>query len=127
MKLRIKGDSIRLRLTIPEVEAIEAQGIVESKVHVTNGDWVYRLLTTNADKPSAQFIVTGGIEVRLPASLVKGWINNERVGFEFTIPNGREDGLALLIEKDFACLTERPEEDESLHFPNPDAERGHGV
>ena len=35
-------------------------------------------------------------------------------------PNGNGEGLRVLVEKDFPCLTARPNEDDSDAFPWPE-------
>ena len=41
------------------------------------------------------------------------------VGMQKIISVGEEIDLSILIEKDFKCLTDRPNEDESDLFENP--------
>jgi hypothetical protein len=44
VKLRIKGDSLRLRLTRGEVQQLAQQGCVEERVHISaQGVLVYRI------------------------------------------------------------------------------------
>ena len=43
------------------------------------------------------------------------WANSDRV----SLVNKSENGISVLIEKDFQCLHKRPDEDESQNFPNP--------
>ena len=56
--------------------------------------------------------------VSIPRSEGNHWMQTEAVGLEraFPLQNGNE--LRLLIEKDFKCLSDRPNEDESDAFPN---------
>jgi len=55
------------------------------------------------------------IQLNVPKSYTKNWDTDSRVGFEST----SENGLYLLIEKDFQCLKPRAHEDETDLFPNP--------
>jgi len=48
------------------------------------------------------------------------WATTDLVGLEHQIQLKGEEKLAILIEKDFKCLQERPGEDEEDMFPNPD-------
>ena len=41
MKLRIKGNSIRFRLTKPEVDYFEKENYLEEKTHFGNTEFVY--------------------------------------------------------------------------------------
>lgn len=115
MKLRIKGNSIRLRLTQSEVAALGKTGQVsESLDFGSGGQLAYVLVASEtANKLSATF-ANGCLQVSVPTSEARDWIDSETIGLE------EKDTLpAILIEKDFACMTERPGEDESDMFPNP--------
>ena len=51
---------------------------------------------------------------------VKEWVKTDLEGFDAIMDNGTEEGLYVLVEKDWQCLTPR-DEDESDLFPNPNA------
>jgi hypothetical protein len=121
MKLRIKGNSIRLRLTQSEIRRIGAGGTVREEVLFGTGHFAYALLTDPAlSAPDARF-GDGELQVRLPAALAAEWAFSEQVGIEERIAGREGSPLHLLIEKDFQCLHKRPGEDESDHFRNPAA------
>jgi hypothetical protein len=61
----------------------------------------------------------GLLVVTLPAAWAKPWAEGDRVGFESTQDAGDGRTLALLVEKDFACL--HGPRDEPDAFPNPAA------
>lgn len=122
MKLRIKGNSIRLRMTRSEVDALASEGSVEERTMfgaVDDDVFSYRIERGESNIVTASF--SGGrITVGVPAAIVHEWASGEQLGF-----SGRqvlEDGsvLDILVEKDLACLKPREGEDESDNFPNPD-------
>ena len=120
MKLRIKGDSIRLRLTRTEVNQFGETGRVEEAVHFPDGRrFIYALArSSGADCLLASF--NGHkMTVTIPENRAQEWVDTNRVGFEDTCSLG-EGILHLLIEKDFECLHKRPDEEDA--FPNPLAE-----
>ena len=114
MKLRIRDNSIRLRLTRGEVDTLAGDGIVEAAVHFPDGArLVYCIESSPACvDPVANF---NGVDfaVRLPKSTVDEWSQTEQVSIDAQqlLPDGNE--LRILVEKDFACLAPREEEDES--------------
>lgn len=121
MKLRIKGDSLRLRLTRSEVEQLAATGNVEDRIGF-GGDsaLVYRI---KRDPQGAQLkasFAQGAIEVSVPAEAARQWCDSEEVGLS-NAQNNEGAGLRILVEKDFACLKPRTDEDESDQFPHPQA------
>ncbi len=121
MKLRIKGNSIRLRLTQRETGQVGAGQTVREEVCFATGPFSYALLTDpSLQVPDAGFR-EGELQVRLPADLAARWAFSDQVGIETQIAGRDGHALHLLIEKDFQCLHKRPDEDESDHFKNPAA------
>jgi len=57
------------------------------------------------------------LTVTVPAQWLPGWPDDDRVGFEGMQDAGDGRVLALLVEKDFACLHREPDEMDA--FPNP--------
>lgn len=118
MKIRIKGNSLRYRLTRPEVERFAETGLVEERVNFGSGVLWYVLCGTEAGELSATF-VDNRITLYLPVGLVKEWVHTGKVGFEHRmLLNEMEETLYLLVEKDYTCL-DNVEEDQSDHYPNP--------
>jgi hypothetical protein len=126
MKLRIRGNSIRLRLGRGEVACLLENGKVEEATEFGAGprfEYALRTSVTVAN-PSATFC-SGRIEVLLPTQLARDWAAGEEVGISSDQPLGPSGGpnagsLHLLIEKDFACIKAPANEDQSDAFPHPD-------
>ncbi|MGI8565109.1 MAG: DUF7009 family protein [Pyrinomonadaceae bacterium] len=121
MKLRIRGDSLRLRLTRAEVARIGDGGRVEETIHFgINRNLVYRLEESSGEDTIAADYQDGCITVRLPVSMAREWADSERISLAGEQRLGEEGAtLKLLIEKDFACLTERRGADDADTFPHP--------
>ncbi len=119
MKLRIKGASLRLRLTQGEVRALAAEGRVEEQVPFGGGvNLIYRLsCDATATKLNARF-AAGVLEVRVPAALAQEWCASQEVALAGTQEDAPHS-LRIAVEKDFACLAPRTDEDESDNFPHP--------
>ena len=115
MKLRIRGNSIRLRLTQSEVALLCNAGKVSESVDFeAGGRLVYSLVTSDTEDKIRTTFANACLQVTIPISQARDWIESETIGVEEknTLPT-------ILIEKDFACMTERPGEDERDMFPNP--------
>lgn len=123
MKLRIRGNSLRFRLTQGEVARLLAEGKISESVHFSSSleDRLTYLLETSKDAPKVFASLRGAeVHIRIPAAEAAEWASTAQVGIEQTQFIGTETGLRIVIEKDFRCLQPRLEEDESDNFPNPE-------
>ncbi|HEX8756072.1 MAG TPA: hypothetical protein VF745_07020 [Steroidobacteraceae bacterium] len=124
MKLRIKGDSLRLRLSQGEMRSLSEQGAVEDKVSFPGGATLrYRLrIDRKRDAISANY-ESNLIEIIIPGAQAERWYGTDLVTLSGSQPLGAGE-LRLVLEKDWACLAPREGEDESDNFPHPEAARG---
>ena len=118
MKIRIRGNSVRFRLTKPDVEMLCAQGWVEETTAFPDRDFHYRVEISDQTVQLSGSYVEDRITIYLPRGKAEGWAINNLVGFEYYLQLNSGEQLFLLLEKDFTCLTERGE-DESENYPNP--------
>lgn len=122
MKLRIRDNSIRLRLTRTEVDTLRDEGMVKARTAFPGGrELRYEVESSPASvKPGASLSGTT-LTVRLPESVVRAWANSEQVSINGEVQHSDGEVLTILVEKDFACLAPREGEDESDMFPHPAA------
>ena len=115
MKLRIRGNSIRMRLTRSEVERVGRGEPVEETVSLFPMPFKYSLTARETMKIEPIFD-GGNLAVVVPAHEAEAWAKGDAVGME------TEDGaeVKVLIEKDFACVKPRTGEDETDMFDHPD-------
>jgi hypothetical protein len=124
MKLRIRGNSIRFRVSQSELRQIAEQGFAEDTVTFGPGQILhYRVEVVPAGRLKAAFFGSQ-ICLRVPSDRVQRWSGQDEVAIagEQAIGNGQT--LEILLEKDFHCLAPRTGEDESDLFPNPAATTG---
>lgn len=117
MKIRILGNSVRLRLSKSEVEQFGKDGYVEQRTSFGNAVLTYALQTTNHCNMSADF-ENGKITMYLPDTKAKEWADTQKVGFDANMDLGDGNELYLLLEKDFKCL-DNSTEDQSDNYENP--------
>ena len=117
MKLRIRGNSIRLRLLRREVEELARRGSYSEVTEFGGGS----SLTYSIDSSSEAKAVSASfkneiVSVVVPKEMASEWANTDtQVGI-----NAESDGLKILIEKDFACPTRKDDPDNLDSFPNPE-------
>jgi hypothetical protein len=120
MKLRIKGNSIRLRLDSRELEHLASVGSIHENVDFGPGQpsFAFELRIASTKKVAARFDGSR-ISVEIPAAEAEDWLRSERVGIESTQPIAENAELRILVEKDFACRSDGAEGYETEAFANP--------
>lgn len=122
MKLRIRGNSLRFRLTQSELALLIRAGRVEDGLHFPPGAsnrLVYAVEISNGGDGVRAWCRQDEIGISLPLRLAQIWNDTDQVGIEARLPLEGNAWLTVVVEKDFRCLQPRPGEDESDHFPNP--------
>ncbi len=119
MKLRIKGNSIRMRLSQGEVKTLQESGEVWNFTQLSSLQ-SFRYGVVAAPSPdikvhTAEF----NMSLEVPLNKLEKWFDPSEVTIKSDIKLNGDESLIILIEKDFQCLTTRPGEDESDLFPNP--------
>ena len=112
MKIRIKGNSLRYRLTKSDVDRLDKEGYVEENTDFGGQILIYALQRYALPGLTASF-QNNVITLYMHADMVNDLATTERVGF-----NAVNNQLHLLVEKDFICL-DTVAEDQSDNYPNP--------
>ena len=112
MKIRIKDNSIRFRLTQSEVAELGQNGMISSFTEFVDRPFIYSIESTEDENLSAAFI-ENRIILKMPKAMIAEWISTDRVGFD-----GQAGLVKILVEKDFVCI-DNTLEDQSDNYPNP--------
>jgi hypothetical protein len=123
MKLRIKGNSLRLRVSPSEVQRLLKHDCLEETIHFgqqANAKLTYALQQEPAVSKLTVQYMENRVAVLIPTDQVNRWGFTDQVGIAEDISLGELGALAVLIEKDFACL-DRSEEENQDTFANPNA------
>jgi hypothetical protein len=118
MKLRLAGNSLRLRLNQGEVAQFSKTGYVEETVHFGPGASLAYVLesSTRIDAPRAHYR-NGELRIQIPASAGQEWVTTGRVGVSGQQSLDGGEQLSILIEKDFQCLHDGEQDPDA--YPNP--------
>ena len=119
MKLRIKGDSLRFRLTQGEMRTLAERGEVEDRVSFPGGAQLkYRLRVDRDNTEISSAYRSNLIDILVPQALSEKWCGTDLVTLSATEATAAGE-LRIVLEKDWACLAPREGEDESDNFPHP--------
>ncbi|MFT5723636.1 MAG: hypothetical protein ACI9JN_000753 [Bacteroidia bacterium] len=115
MKIRINGDTIRLRLSQTEVAEIGKFNPVAQTTDFGDTQFTYSLDTHITPLPISATYADNHMRISINQNIAALWANSDEVG----ISSNAAVKPSILIEKDFQCLTVRAGEDESDLFENP--------
>ena len=107
MKLRIKANSLRLRLTRSEVMKLIDTGHIEETIYFSPNEQsrLTYALEHEPDLISATLrYQPPEVVVVLPKEEATAWAESNQVGIYATVDLGPVGALDLIVEKDFACL-----------------------
>ena len=120
MKLRIKGNSLRLRVSPSEMARLLENGRIGETIRFApqeDAKLTYALEHASIEQEISVRYRAQEVTVVLSTESARKWAEAERVGVSGTFDVGH-DRLALLVEKDFACLDGNDVDNEDT-FSNP--------
>ena len=117
MKIRIKENSIRFRLSRSEVDKFAKETKLEETTSFINTSLKYAIEIFSGEVMHADFSGSK-ITMYIPGELANKWVTTDMVGIDFNMPLDENNHLYLLIEKDFKCRDMDPE-GQSDYFTNP--------
>ena len=119
MKLRIRENALRIRITQSELSQLGNGNKIESTIHFPNDSLLsYNIKYGNQEDTSILF-ADSTILISLGSFDVETLLEESNVGIQ-SMHTTSTGTLDLLIEKDFSCLHNRGIEDLDT-FPNPNS------
>jgi hypothetical protein len=119
MKLRMRPNSIRLRLGQSDVFRLRDFGECREAIEFPGGSRLeYVLFASKSGKVAVSF-VEGVVSLAIPPGQLDSWRSSDQVSLSAEVPVGSGETLQVLIEKDFRCLSGDVSEDQSDAFENP--------
>ena len=121
MKLRIKGNSLRLRVSRSELARFQAGVRIEETIHFTaapDAKLTYALELALQCFPVRVRYAFNEITVILSENQARVWGAENEIGVYSGVDIGSARSLDVLVEKDFACLDGSDAENEDT-FANP--------
>ncbi len=120
MKLRIKGNSLRLRLTPSELAGLLQSGRVEETIYfapVQSASLTYAVEHNPQASGLSIRYLPENVTIVVPSAEVERWAGSSEVGIYDTLGSDLHP-LEVSIEKDFACL-DKDDAENADTFPNP--------
>ncbi|WP_263359615.1 OB-fold nucleic acid binding domain-containing protein [Acidicapsa ligni] len=121
MKLRINGNSIRLRLLRSDVTTFIETGHIERKIYFSSSDHAFLIYALKHESGLANVELRheqSEVIVVLPKEQAISWAETDQVGVYSTVDLGKHGSVEIIVEKDFACL-DLSDADNHDTFQNP--------
>ncbi len=119
MKLRIHGNSLRLRLSQSEVAQFSKTGFVEDSIQFAPGaSFSYALESMSSLSAPKALFTNSWLRIQVPGGDATNWACSDRVSISGEQPIDAGKLLAILVEKDYQCLHGGEARDPDA-YPNP--------
>jgi hypothetical protein len=118
MKLRLHGNSLRLRLSQADVAQFSKTGYVEESIEFSPGSSFCYILESSSKIATPRAVFQNSeLRVQISCAAAKEWATTDRVGIsgEQSLAGGKP--LSILIEKDFKCM--HGDDTDADAYPNP--------
>lgn len=122
MKLRLRENSIRLRLLQREVRRLRETGNVSERIIFgvnPTETLTYSLRVSGEAQEIYAQMTAGQIEIFLPIKTAEIWADTDEVGLYGIQDIGDLGTLKITVEKDFVCVERPLDEDNQDAFPHP--------
>jgi hypothetical protein len=123
MKVRIKDNSLRFRVTQSELASLMAGGRLEQTIYFSPAEdsrLTYALEQQSSSSSTTLRYQPHEVAIVLSTAELKAWGESIQVGIYAAADLGSNGVLDLVVEKDFACLDLSDAENKDT-FPNPNA------
>ena len=121
MKLRLRGNSLRLRLNQNDVaELASGRKLIETLTFPGGANFQYTLVMGDSSLDASAQLVASTIAVTLPAERARRWAAGDDVGIYFELPAG-DSVLKVAVEKDLECLDAPVDERDPFAYPRETA------
>lgn len=118
MKLRIKANSVRIRLTKTEVNKLATESYLQEVTVLPGQTFIYAIKSDDNATALTIAYENNILTMMVPKSFAANWHQNDMVGMDAWMQVNEKEKLYLLLEKDFVCLDETAE-DQSDNYENP--------
>lgn len=122
MKIRMKGNSLRLRVARSELARLLKDGRIRETIRFDaspEASFTWSLEAGKAeDASTAVRYSPGHVAVVVAPAAMRLWQQDEQVGIYARVDAGGEEPLEVIVEKDFACL-DGSDSDNKDTFENP--------
>jgi hypothetical protein len=103
MKIRIRGNTIRIRLEEDEISKISTgETVVSTTVFSPLDRLIFSVSKWNLSVFGAE-MKDGTSHISIPSNMLESWAPNAEFSIEGMLENGLEKGLKILIEVDLPC------------------------
>ena len=121
MKLRLRGNSLRLRLNQNDVASLASgRTLTETLTFPGDAKLLYTLRTAESSLDASAQLLASTIAVTLPEEKTRRWAAGDDIGIYFELPTA-DRVLKIAVEKDLECVDAPAEERDPFEYPRETA------
>lgn len=121
MKIRIKNNSIRIRLTRSETERFGKEKYLEEHTEFDDARFTYAIRSHEDVAEMTAELSNNKIMMHIPAARATAFVSTDAIGIQNDVRLANGNKLFLLLEKDLKCIDGEVLEDQSDNYENPAA------
>jgi len=119
MKVRLRNNTLRLRVTQSEVATLARGARVTNVTGLSPDTSLTFGLSASNTRRITSTAHANDVAIEVPTETMKPWCDGDAVSLHAEHPIGDDQFLSILIEKDFACLAPRDGDDDVDCFVHP--------
>lgn len=120
MKLRLRKNSLRIRLLKSEIQKLGDQKFIAEQITFTPQQILtYQIEISDSVQEIRSEFIEQKIIVKIPENIALNWIETDLVGIENEQKIENNKNLKILLEKDFVCIDRPFDKDNDDAFPHP--------
>ncbi len=116
MKLRLRKNSLRLRVNRREAQSLASGIALQERVEFPGGTALSYIVEPVSNAPADTSFQDGVIRIGIPREQLRAWETSDEIGVYLEFPAGGNT-LNIALEKDLECVDGPEEERDPLAFP----------
>jgi hypothetical protein len=101
MKLRFEKRTVKVRLSLEEIDTLNSERSIFEKLHISNdNEFSYSVQVVDHQETCSMDFDNNSLKICMPIMLVDKWKNSNQIGIKETIETDQGESVILIVEED---------------------------
>ena len=101
MKLRFEKGTVKVRLSLEEIDTLNSERSIVEKLHISNGNgFSYSVQVVDNQESCSMDFGNNSLKICVPITLADKWKNSNQIGIKETIETDQGETISLIVEED---------------------------